>query len=160
MISVVIITLNDERRLGGTLAPLVQAAVDGLVRQVIIADGGSTDATLEVADDAGAFIVKGGLAAGCNKAREPWLLVLDAGARLPFSWERVAHKHMQMSPSRAGRIEAETRGLGAWFGGRPVVGLLAPKAMVQGSPASLADLVKSVGRSRRSSLAIDAGLEP
>ena len=61
MISVVLATSNDQRRLGGTLATLVEAAIDGLVAQVIVADAGSKDATLEIADDAGATIVEGGL---------------------------------------------------------------------------------------------------
>ena len=45
MISAILATRNDARRLGETLAALVPAAVDGLVRQVIIADAGSTDRT-------------------------------------------------------------------------------------------------------------------
>ena len=58
MISVVIPTLNAERTLQRALAPLVPAAVEGLVREVVVADGGSTDRTLELADDAGANIVR------------------------------------------------------------------------------------------------------
>ena len=45
MISVVIPTLNAEATLAATLAALVPAAVDGLVREVIVVDGGSSDRT-------------------------------------------------------------------------------------------------------------------
>ncbi|MEZ5917510.1 MAG: glycosyltransferase [Parvularculaceae bacterium] len=49
-ISVVIPTLNAGRGLAEALAALVPAALDGLVREVIVADGGgSTDETLAIA---------------------------------------------------------------------------------------------------------------
>jgi len=54
MLSVVVPTFDSERALVPTLAMLVPAAMSGIVREVIIADGGSTDATLEVADVADA----------------------------------------------------------------------------------------------------------
>ena len=53
MISVVIPALNAERTLPSTLTALVPAAVDGVVREVIVADGGSTDHTRQIADHAG-----------------------------------------------------------------------------------------------------------
>ena len=57
MISVVIPTLNAERRLAACLTALVPAAVDGFVCEVIVADGGSTDRTALVADQAGATFI-------------------------------------------------------------------------------------------------------
>jgi len=48
MITVVIPTLNAEATLGPTLAALVPAAVDGLIREVIVIDGGSTDRTSDI----------------------------------------------------------------------------------------------------------------
>ena len=92
MISAVIPTLNAERHIGRTLAALIPAAVDGLVREVIIADGGSTDATLSIADHAGAEIVLGPkgrgsqLKAGAARARFPWLLFLHADTVLEHGW--------------------------------------------------------------------------
>ena len=49
MISVVVPTLNAESDLPRTLAALVPAAIEGIVREVIIVDGGSTDATARIA---------------------------------------------------------------------------------------------------------------
>ena len=46
MISVVIPTLNAAAHLTRALAPLVPAAAEGLVRELIVSDGGSTDASL------------------------------------------------------------------------------------------------------------------
>jgi glycosyltransferase involved in cell wall biosynthesis len=54
MISAVISTLNSARDLHGLLSALVPAAADGLVRQVLVVDGGSTDGTLDICEDAGA----------------------------------------------------------------------------------------------------------
>jgi glycosyltransferase involved in cell wall biosynthesis len=157
MISVILATLNDERRLSGTLGALVPAAVDGLVRQVIIADGGSTDATLEIADDAGAVLVDGGLAAACATAREAWLLVLDAGTRLEPGWEPLAHAHIMQSSSRAGRVMPAG---GGWLSGllrpRAGLGVLAPKALVGGGWRTVAELERSL---RPAKLAIRAVAE-
>jgi glycosyltransferase involved in cell wall biosynthesis len=92
MISVIIPTLNSERALVPTLAALVPGAVRGLVREVIICDGGSTDATAEVADIAGCTVVTSAVplarrlkeAAGMARAR--WLLFLRPGTVLEPGW--------------------------------------------------------------------------
>ena len=65
MISVVIPTLNAEGTLTGTLAALVPAAVDGLVREVIVVDGGSRDRTAQIVDSAGAELMR------CDGGRGP-----------------------------------------------------------------------------------------
>jgi rSAM/selenodomain-associated transferase 2 len=99
-IAVVIPTLDAEPALAATLSALVPAAVEGLVRQVIVVDGGSTDRTLEIADAAGAEIVKGPrgrghqLAMGAERARWPWLLFLHADTVLQEGWEREAAAFM------------------------------------------------------------------
>ena len=107
MISVVIATHNDERALGQTLAALVPAAVDALVREVILADAGSTDDTLAIAEDAGARMVRNEgavearLLEGCKAARADWLLILEASVSAPHGWEGAARRHMERHPGRA-----------------------------------------------------------
>lgn len=96
MISVVIPTLNAESHLARTLTALVPAAVDGMVRDVVIADGGSTDRTASIAEAAGAHFIlaergRGSqLAAGASEAKCEWLLFLHADTELQAGWEREA----------------------------------------------------------------------
>lgn len=112
MISVIIPTLNDERHLPATLASLVPAAVDGLVGEVIIADGGSRDHTLAIADGAGADAVTtkperaAQLRAGVERARYPWLLFLNADTLLDVGWERDAAHHLERVESGRRRPSA------------------------------------------------------
>ena len=100
MISVIIPTLNAEAFLAQTLAALVPAAVDGLVKEVIVIDGGSSDATATIADEAGAtFLARSGgrgyqLMAGAHRARFPWLLFLHADTVLESGWEHEAAAFM------------------------------------------------------------------
>lgn len=100
MITIVIPTLNAEARLGQALVPLVPAVVEGLVRDVIVVDGGSTDRTLELADFAGATIVRTSagrgaqLQVGAAHARSPWLLFLHADTELETGWGREAGQFM------------------------------------------------------------------
>lgn len=101
MISVVIPTLNAESGLAPTLAALVPAAVEGVVREVIIVDGGSSDRTREIADGAGAVLLtaNGGrgaqLAAGAAAARGRWILFLHADTVLEAGWESEARAFIE-----------------------------------------------------------------
>lgn len=101
MLSVVIPTLNAERSLVRTLTSLVEPAMRGLVRDVVIADGGSTDQTLDIAEDAGCEIVRanatrGGLLdAGARAAKGPWLLFLRAETALEPGWDAEAYQFIR-----------------------------------------------------------------
>jgi rSAM/selenodomain-associated transferase 2 len=101
MITVVIPTLNAEKHLARTLTALVPAAVDGIVREVIIADGGSTDATAEIAESAGAVFISAErgrgqqMRAGARAAKSRWLLFLHADTVLQPPWEDEAVRFMR-----------------------------------------------------------------
>lgn len=101
-LSVVIPTLNAAATLPATLAAL------GPVGEVVIADGGSADATIMLAGNAGARVIvapKGRgqqLAAGIQAATEEWLLLLHADTRLTPDWRASAVSHMRDNPGKAG----------------------------------------------------------
>lgn len=102
MLSVLIETRDDEEGLARTLASLIGGAVEGVVRDVIVCDTGSTDQTHRVADHAGCHFVAGGIAAGIRQAKGDWLLFLEPGARLAEGWidDVVAHTARQTMPAR------------------------------------------------------------
>ena len=101
MISVVVPTYNAQKDLGRTLTALIPAAVEGLVKDVTIVDGGSDDHTCRIADEAGARLVRAErgrgqqLAAGAREARGRWLLFLHADTVLQPGWEEDAFRHIQ-----------------------------------------------------------------
>lgn len=72
----------------------MSASVDGVVREVIVCDGGSTDRTHLVADHTGCHFMTGGLAAGIGRARSDWLLFLKPGTRLAEGWMAGVVEHI------------------------------------------------------------------
>jgi len=100
MITVVLPTHDSAARLVHVLPLLVPAAVDGLVKAVVFADAGSTDATLAIAEDSGARVVQATgdagarLAAGFAAARSAWILALSDDLNLPEAWRTPVEAHL------------------------------------------------------------------
>ncbi|TPM09573.1 MULTISPECIES: glycosyltransferase [unclassified Mesorhizobium] len=108
MLTVLIETHNDEEGLARTLATLIGGAVEGVVREVIVCDTGSTDQTHRVAEHAGCQYATDGVAAAIRHAKGDWLLLLEPGARLVDGWidEVVAHTARQTMAARFSRTRA------------------------------------------------------
>ena len=110
MISVVIPTQDDEAVLARTLGPLVAAAVSGLVREVILADGGSVDATLDIGEDSGCRIVAGegsGEArarAAAEGASSDWLMILPPEVQLLPGWEPLVRSFVERQGAGAAAL--------------------------------------------------------
>ncbi len=101
-VSVVIPTLNAARVLPATVAAIRWAA------EVIVADGGSSDDTVDAAARLGASIVNAPrgrgrqIATGVAAASHDWLLLLHADTRLGPGAEAAARRHMIGSAGSAG----------------------------------------------------------
>lgn len=104
MISVVMATLNSERDLIEALSPLVPGSIEGLVTELVVADGGSTDQTLAILDEAGAVMVQGGVAAAAKAAKGPWLLIMTPSARLTYDWIGPARRHLEVGGPKPARL--------------------------------------------------------
>jgi glycosyltransferase involved in cell wall biosynthesis len=149
MLTVVIPARNCERALVPTLAMLVGAAMSGTVRDVIVAEGGSTDETAEVAEVAGCTVLVSTapladrLRSAAASARAQWLLFLRPGTVLDESWAEEAARFVQ-DAERSGNVEARA----AVFhrtpnARRPVLGALAQVASAIGAPRPEQGLVIS-----------------
>ncbi len=117
-ISVIIPTLNASAGLPACLQALMPGLEAGLIRELVISDGGSDDTTAQIADEAGAVLVtgpsgRGGqLARGVAAAKGTWILLLHADTVLSSDWVEAAEAHLA-SPDLAGyfRLRFRAKGL-------------------------------------------------
>jgi len=164
MFSVVIATRDSERALVHTLSALVPGATAGLVREVIVADGQSTDETEQVADYAGCVFFSSGeplggrLKAAARRARGEWLMFLRPGVVPGPTWIEETVAFVRQGLGGAALFRREERGLFASVFRllpHPDQGLMLPKSLyreIGGHRAdasySEADLLRRIGRSR------------
>jgi hypothetical protein len=149
-VSVVIPTLDAADRLGPCVAALGEGLMAGVIRELVIADGGSKDRIAGVAEALGARLVlaprgRGAqLAAGARAAGGEWLLFLHADTVLAPGWAGAVQAHIAGRPERAGyfalrfdrdglmpRLVAGWANLRAWLFGLPYgdQGLLVSRAV-------------------------------
>ncbi|WP_157138989.1 glycosyltransferase [Asticcacaulis biprosthecium] len=108
MISVVMPTLNAEDHLVRTLSSLVPGVVEGLIREVVIVDGGSDDSTLEIADSTGCKVIRTDAARGlqlwqgCRAAKGDWILIMHSDSQLGDGWMDQVQNHINAHPTQAG----------------------------------------------------------
>jgi hypothetical protein len=111
MLSVVIATENAERCLVPTLSALVPGATAGIIREVILADAGSSDGTAMIADAAGCRIAVSSAPLGARlrqaaaSARSEWLLFLRPGAVPEWTWIEEIRRFIERAELN-GRVEA------------------------------------------------------
>jgi hypothetical protein len=103
MLTAIIATHDSERALVSTLAALVPGATAGLIKEAVVADGGSRDATAEVADYAGCRFIGSQdplgarLRMAAGTARTPWLMFLRAGCVPEPCWVGAVERFMAMA---------------------------------------------------------------
>ena len=102
MITVILPTYQEADRIAGTLEAVRQADRDHLVRQTVVADGGSRDGTAELAQAAGAEVVRcsKGRARQCNagasQATEPVLFFLHADTEPPAGFSSSIRRSLEL----------------------------------------------------------------
>jgi rSAM/selenodomain-associated transferase 2 len=115
-LSVVIPARDEARRLPCLLADL--AAAGDLVREVVVVDGGSHDATRTLARLGGARLLvtppgRGRqLAAGVAASGAPWLLLLHADVRLPQGWAALVDRALAAGEGTAWAFQLAIEGAG------------------------------------------------
>lgn len=100
MISAIILTGGSTRDLASILSALVPAAVDGLVRQVVVVAADIDETVAAICEDAGAEILPDLMSAGAG-ARADLLLVLPEDLRLRPGWDESVRRHLEGEGGRA-----------------------------------------------------------
>ncbi|MBT8458931.1 MAG: glycosyltransferase [Boseongicola sp.] len=117
-ISVVIPTLNAAAELPATAEALMAGVTEGVIGELIVSDGGSDDATLEVARALGAEIAEGPagrggqIRRGVSAARGRWVLILHADTHLGPHWVEAVVRHMAERTDAAGYFQLAFRASG------------------------------------------------
>ncbi|MEP1144360.1 MAG: TIGR04283 family arsenosugar biosynthesis glycosyltransferase [Henriciella sp.] len=100
-LSIIVPAFNSEAVLPLCLAALMPGLEAGLIREVIVVDGGSEDQTRRLADGSGATVISApetGRAAqlrhGFAQARGDWVLFLHADTALSRDWSERAKTHI------------------------------------------------------------------
>lgn len=118
-LTVIIPTLNAAQTLGPCLAALSEALGEGLLGEVIFADGGSSDGTEIIAEEVGANFIAAPMgrgnqmAAAARDARGEWLLFLHADSVLQTGWQGAVREHMRGKSAGYFRLAFDTRSLPA-----------------------------------------------
>ena len=118
-LSIIIPTWNAGESLALTLGALGPGLEAGWIREVVISDGGSNDATRAIADSAGAIWLTGSagrggqLARGAAQAEGRWLLFLHADTYLSEDWPDAVLAHMRDHSDKAGYFRLAFRAEGA-----------------------------------------------
>ena len=98
-ISIVIPTLNSQNTVRKTLASLFEGIEAGIVRELIVVDGGSTDQTREIVEECGGKFISSAasrgyqLKKGVNLAKGDFIFVLHSDSVLETGWSEIVKKY-------------------------------------------------------------------
>lgn len=117
-LAVLILTKNEERNIAQTIR-----SVQGIADEIILADSGSTDRTVEIAKELGARVEfrawDGDFAAQRNfslaQARSDWVLFLDADERPTPELAKAIRKAADSGSAKKCRLERRTAAFGTVF---------------------------------------------
>ena len=117
-ISVLINTLNEEKRIARALA-----SVSGFANEIVVIDMHSTDKTVEIAKNAGARVyshkkigyVEPVRNFGIEKCKHDWVFILDADERLPKSLKDYLKTEIKKPSANYYRIPRKNLIFGKWI---------------------------------------------
>ena len=98
-ISIVIPTLNSQNTVRKTLASLFEGIEAGIVRELIVVDGGSTDETREIVEECGGKFISSAasrgyqLKKGVNLAKGDFIFALHSDSVLEPGWSEIVKKY-------------------------------------------------------------------
>ena len=165
MVTALVIVREDDPGLLDTLAALVPAVADGVVRDALLLSVRETEFLRTVADASGCGLVTAGapdlLAQGARAARSPWVLALEAGMVPGGLWmDDIADAVTAQQPSvftlrsRGGPAQAlraaALNAAATLFGRAPRdLGLVAPREALMGPTAPRVRRLPSTLHDRR-----------
>jgi Glycosyltransferases, probably involved in cell wall biogenesis len=147
MISVIVQGRAEARELAALLAALVPAAVDGLVREVIVIDDDPADATAAICEDAGAAVTAD-LQTATKQAKADLLLLLPTHLRLRPGWDESLRRHIERGGEGALVCEADAGLLSRLIPPR-TAGVLVDRRRVGEASRRIEDVRRTLGRSVR-----------
>ncbi len=96
MITAIILASHDANALTRTLNALIGAAVEGLVRDVVVVASHDNEVAARLAEQAGcALVLPGAFATAVRAAKGEWLMLLQSGALPEPGWEEAVSHHIQ-----------------------------------------------------------------
>ena len=120
-LSVVIPTLNAEHVLPSTLGTLIEGVFAGVIGELVIVDGGSNDATLNIAKEVGAIVSEttpsrgGQIFAGVSACKCDWVLILHADSRLSPGWVELIPTALDPERAYYFQLQFDAVGFAAWW---------------------------------------------
>ena len=120
-LSVVIPTLNAEQVLPSTLESLMEGVFAGVIGDLVIVDGGSNDATLDIAKEVGATFFEtkpsrgGQIFAGVSACKCDWVLILHADSRLSKGWAELIPAAPDPERAYYFQLQFDAIGFAAWW---------------------------------------------
>lgn len=117
MLSVLILTKNEERNIGRAIR-----SVEGLADEVVVVDSGSTDRTVEIAQSLGAKVIfkewegyPSQLNYGVEQCSGEWILVLDADEEVSKELKESIKREIEKPSYEVYMVSRRTYYLGAFL---------------------------------------------
>ena len=120
-LSIVVPTLDAEQFLPSTLESLMEGVFAGVIGDLVIVDGGSSDATTTIAKEVGATVLEtkpsrgGQIFAGVSACKCDWVLILHADSHLSQGWAELIPTVPDPDRAHYFKLQFDAGGFAAWW---------------------------------------------